>query len=109
MADSFTLFVLARAFGGISKANVSLSTAIMADVTDASTRTKAMALIGVAFAVGFITGPMTGAAFSVWTADTQQGTNWWFWPATFALSLALINIVYVVVYFKESLPQVSLY
>lgn len=105
MADSFTLFVLARAFGGISKANVSLSTAIMADVTDASTRTKAMALIGVAFAVGFITGPMTGAAFSVWTADTQQGTNWWFWPATFALSLALINIVYVVVYFKESLPQ----
>lgn len=42
MADSFFVFVLARAMGGISKANVSLATAVMADVTDATTRAKAM-------------------------------------------------------------------
>ena len=42
LADSFALFVLARAIGGVSKANVSLATAVMADVTDVSTRTKAM-------------------------------------------------------------------
>ena len=44
VADSFPLFVLARAAGGISKANVSLATAIMADITDAATRAKAMVL-----------------------------------------------------------------
>jgi len=42
IADNFFLFVLARAVGGLSKANVSLATAVMADVTDTSTRTKAM-------------------------------------------------------------------
>ena len=42
VADDFTLFVIARAVGGVSKANVSLATAIMADITDSATRTKAM-------------------------------------------------------------------
>ena len=45
VAESFPLFVLARACGGLSKANVSLSTAIMADISDAATRAKAMVFI----------------------------------------------------------------
>jgi len=45
VADSFFLFVVARAVGGLSKANVSLATAVMADVTETSTRTKAMVSI----------------------------------------------------------------
>jgi len=104
VADSFPLFVLARAAGGISKANVSLATAIMADITDAATRAKAMALVGIAFAIGFIVGPMTGAAFSLWGVSTE-GSNWWFWAAVFALVLAVINIVFVTFSFKESLPK----
>nr|CAG4646423.1 EOG090X09U7 [Macrothrix elegans] len=104
IADSFTVFVIARAVGGISKANVSLATAVMADVTDATTRAKAMALIGIAFAIGFIVGPVTGAAFSVWGVDSSQ-QNWWFWPAIFALTLGVLNIVYVWAYFTESLPS----
>jgi hypothetical protein len=42
VSDNFILFVLARAVGGISKANVSLATAVMADITDSATRAKAM-------------------------------------------------------------------
>jgi len=42
VSDNFILFVLARAVGGISKANVSLATAVMADITDSTTRAKAM-------------------------------------------------------------------
>lgn len=42
VSDNFALFVLARAVGGISKANVSLATAVMADITDNLTRAKAM-------------------------------------------------------------------
>nr|CAG4650324.1 EOG090X09U7 [Sida crystallina] len=105
VADSFPIFVLARATGGISKANVSLATAVMADITDAATRAKSMALIGIAFAAGFIIGPMTGAAFSLWGVDSQQETNWWLWPAVFALTLATANIAFVIVFFKESLPE----
>nr|CAG4634929.1 EOG090X09U7 [Alona affinis] len=104
VADSFAAFVLARAVGGISKANVSLATAVMADVTDATTRAKAMALVGIAFAIGFIVGPVTGAAFSVWGVDSKQEI-WWFWPAMLALTLALTNIGFVIAFFKESLPQ----
>nr|CAG4642657.1 EOG090X09U7 [Evadne anonyx] len=104
VADNFLLFVLARAVGGISKANVSLATAVMADVSDTSNRTKAMAMVGIAFAIGFIIGPMTGAGFSVWGLNSGAG-NWWFWPAMFALTLAIANIGFVAVFLKESLPQ----
>ena len=64
-------------------------------------------MVGIAFAIGFIVGPMTGAAFSLWGASAQ-GSNWWFWPAVFALVLAVINIAFVIISFKESLPKVSL-
>jgi len=103
LADSFALFVLARAIGGVSKANVSLATAVMADVTDVSTRTKAMAMVGIAFSIGFIVGPMTGAAFTLW--GLNRTGNWWLWPAMFALTLSLVNIGFIAVFLKESLPQ----
>nr|CAG4643362.1 EOG090X09U7 [Ilyocryptus agilis] len=106
IADSFTVFVIARAVGGISKANVSLATAVMADVTDAATRAKAMALVGVAFAIGFIIGPVTGAAFSVWGInESNKDGNWWFWPAMFALTLAVANLAFIIAFFQESLPK----
>nr|CAG4638597.1 EOG090X09U7 [Cyclestheria hislopi] len=103
-ADSFPLFVIARAIGGFSKANVSLATAVMADITEAATRARAMALVGIAFAIGFIVGPMTGAAFSLWGTDSHED-KWWFWPAVLALSLAVVNIGFIAAAFKESLPQ----
>ena len=40
--------------------NVSLSTAIVTDVSTPATRGKGMALIGVAFSLGFLFGPMIG-------------------------------------------------
>lgn len=36
--------MIARAVGGVSKANVSLATAVMADITDSATRAKAMVI-----------------------------------------------------------------
>nr|CAG4637191.1 EOG090X09U7 [Ceriodaphnia reticulata]SVE73069.1 EOG090X09U7 [Ceriodaphnia reticulata] len=104
VSDNFALFVIARAVGGVSKANVSLATAVMADIADSSTRAKAMALIGVAFAIGFIVGPVTGAAFSVWGIDSSSG-NWWFWPAMFSLTLATFNFGFLSLFFTESLPK----
>ena len=65
-ASSFKLFVLARIIGGLSKGNVSLATAIVADVSGPKTRQRGMALIGIAFSIGFLVGPLVGAGFSVW-------------------------------------------
>ena len=42
VSQNFMLFVLARIIGGLSKGNVSLSTAIVTDVTTAEKRSKGM-------------------------------------------------------------------
>ena len=46
--------------------NVSLATAIIADVSSHKTRQRGMAFIGIAFSIGFLVGPLVGAAFAVW-------------------------------------------
>lgn len=45
LSFNFTVFVLARFVGGISKGNISLSMAIISDVTSAKERGKAMVQI----------------------------------------------------------------
>lgn len=103
VSHSFLLFVLARFIGGLSKGNVSLSMSIMADVSSNKARGVGMALVGIAFSVGFIVGPVIGALFSKW-AQAQTGA-WFVWPAMFALSLAVADILFVAVCFKETLPK----
>lgn len=103
VSRNFGLFVLARIIGGISKGNVSLSTAVVADVLPPQKRGKGMALIGVAFSVGFVFGPLIGAIFSRWARE-QQG-EFYVFPALFALVLAVMDVIYVVTVLKETLPQ----
>jgi MFS family permease len=102
MSSNFTIFVMARIVGGITNGNVSLCTAIVTDVSTIKTRGKGMALIGVAFSVGFIVGPITGAMFSIW-AKSQTG-QFYIVPALLALVLAIINVIYLALYFEETLP-----
>ena len=80
-----------------------MSTAIVTDVSTPATRGKGMALIGVAFSLGFLFGPMIGAAFSMW-GKQQQSADWYMYPAVFALSLSVLDVLYFIVFFKESLP-----
>ncbi|XP_076345402.1 major facilitator superfamily domain-containing protein rtet isoform X2 [Tachypleus tridentatus] len=101
VSHTFGLFVLSRVIGGLSKGNISLSTAIVTDVSSSKTRGKGMALIGVAFSVGFIIGPVIGAGFSAW-AKHHQGA-FFVIPALFALVLALIDIAFITIFYKESL------
>lgn len=96
--------MLARFVGGLSKGNISLSMAIITDVSDMKNRGKAMALVGIAFSIGFIIGPMIGALFSIYTDKT---TSMWFWyPASFAFLLSLADILFIYRFFNESLPKV---
>ena len=46
---------------------------------------------------------VTGAAFSMW-GKAQQSTDWYIYPAVFALCLSILDVIYFVLVFKESLP-----
>ncbi|KAG8266738.1 Major facilitator super domain-containing protein 10 [Homalodisca vitripennis] len=95
LSHSFAVFVLARVVGGISKGNVSLSMAIITDVSTTATRGFGMALVGIAFSIGFIVGPVIGAMFARWTQTQAGHSHWFIVPAMFALSLtALVGIAF---------------
>ncbi|XP_076242393.1 major facilitator superfamily domain-containing protein rtet isoform X2 [Calliopsis andreniformis] len=104
LSFNFTIFVLARFIGGISKGNISLSMAIITDVTSEKERGKAMALVGIAFSIGFVAGPMIGAFFA-WISSNNREGAWYIIPAVFALFLAASDLCFVVCNLKESLPS----
>ena len=63
------------------------------------------ALIGVAFSLGFIFGPMIGAGFSVLGKQHNGSSFTMFqYPALFSLAMATIDIILMTVLFKETLP-----
>lgn len=58
-----------------------------------------------AFSLGFIVGPLIGAIFAVW-AKKKVG-DWFIVPALFALLLSLADLIFFVLCFKETLPEVK--
>lgn len=102
VSSNFGLFVLARFVGGLSKGNISLSMAIITDVSNKQNRGKGMALVGIAFSLGFIIGPMIGAIFSRFSDKSSD--HWFIFPALFAMCLAGLDILFCVFCLKESLP-----
>lgn len=110
-SGSFTLLILSRFLAGIMGGNISTATAVAADVTDNNNRSKGMAIIGVAFALGFILGPAIGGIFStidltkIYPSLVSWGVNPFSVPALVAFLLSILNIFLVVKNFKETLPE----
>jgi len=63
-STSFASYMLSRAIGGLSEGNVQLAIAIISDITTPDKRGKALAHVGIAFAICFIIGPPIGAYFA---------------------------------------------
>ncbi|XP_061277000.1 major facilitator superfamily domain-containing protein 10 isoform X2 [Bos javanicus] len=91
-SKSFAAFLASRVIGGISKGNVSLCTAIVADLGSPSARSKGMAVIGVAFSLGFTLGPTLGAFLP---SDTVP----WL-----ALLFAVSDLLFIWCFLPETLP-----
>ncbi|XP_070256347.1 major facilitator superfamily domain-containing protein 10 isoform X2 [Myotis yumanensis] len=91
-SESFAAFLASRVIGGISKGNVSLSTAIVADLGSPPARSRGMAVIGVAFSLGFTLGPMLGACLPLWMAP---------WLALF---FAVSDLLFLFCFLPETLP-----
>lgn len=58
---ALTILFASRIFAGICGANISVASAYMADVTPPEQRSRGMGMIGMAFGLGFILGPVIGA------------------------------------------------
>lgn len=102
LSDNFTLFVIARIIGGISKGNVSISTAIVTDVSTPEKRGKGMALVGIAFSIGFVFGPTIGAMFSYMDKDSEK---FYVIPAIFCIMLAAADLLFLFFCLPETLPN----
>ncbi|KAG8591280.1 hypothetical protein GDO81_000111 [Engystomops pustulosus] len=102
VSRSFGVFLISRIIGGLSKGNVSLCTAIIADLPSLKERSKGMAMIGVAFSLGFTIGPMVGAYFAV---HTTGGELFFVRSALLALLLALLDLVFIFLFLPETLPK----
>ena len=63
-ADSFLVLMLSRFLAGIGGSNIGVAQAYIADVTEKEERSKGMGLIGAAFGLGFVFGPMIGGFLS---------------------------------------------
>ena len=64
-------------------------------------------MIGVAFSLGFIFGPSIGAVFSILGrsgSDGVQSLSSFQYPALFAFSLALLDIILLLLFMPETLP-----
>lgn len=83
-----------RLLGGLTGGNITVAQAYIADVTDAENRAKGLGLIGAAFGLGFILGPVAGGALSAFGYDV---------PSFAAAGLALLNLVAVIFFLPESL------
>jgi MFS family permease len=64
-AQSLWLLFIARALAGLFGGNISTAHAYIADVTSKEDRSKGMGMIGAAFGLGFIFGPLIGAGLGI--------------------------------------------
>ena len=75
---------------------ITVAQAYIADVTDERTRTQGMGMIGAAFGLGFIVGPVMGGVLSQWGYAV---------PAFAAAGMALLNLGTILFLLSESLTE----
>jgi multidrug resistance protein len=63
-SNSFGLLFFSRALAGLGGSNIGVAQAYIADITTKEERAKGMGIIGAAFGLGFVFGPLIGAFLS---------------------------------------------
>jgi len=97
-APSLTWFFVGRVIAGITGANFSAASAYIADVSPPEKRAANFGLVGAAFGLGFIIGPVLGGLLSTWdlrlpfiAAGVLTLLNWLYGCFVLPESLALEN------------------
>ena len=111
VSGSFWLFLLSRIVSGAFSGNLSVATAAVADVTTRKERSRAMGIVGAAFGLGLVTGPVLGAACAQVNLLTSHpslagiGINPYSVPALVSLALCVANLAWINRSFKETLSE----
>lgn len=101
VSRSFSMFLLFRVIGGICKGNVSLCTAIVADLPCPKARNRGMAMIGIAFSLGFTVGPLLGAYFAL--SSRVAESVFYQTPALLALAFSAADLLFIWLALPETL------
>lgn len=109
-AETFMLLLLSRLLAGVMGGNISTAQAYIADVTSTEDRARGMGLIGAAFGLGFVMGPVLATALihpiiPEWFASAGYiglseliSEHSYALPAFFAALLSFLS--FLLVYFK---------
>ncbi len=95
IAPSILWLFIARIIAGITGASITTASAFIADISTEENRAKNFGMIGAAFGLGFIIGPVLGGILG------QYGARVPFWAAAV---LCLLNFLYGYFILPESLP-----
>lgn len=99
-APDLTWLFIARIWSGIATGNIAVAQAYIADVTTPERRARGMAVIGIAFGLGFIFGPFIGGELARFPVLGRQGML----PALVAAGLSTVNLFLAFRTLPESLP-----
>lgn len=104
---NFSFFILSRLLTGVMGGNISVASASMADLSSEKDRAKSMGMIGAGIGLGFIFGPPLGGFLSKVELSFLKGDYLApYAPAALvSLLIAFINLLLILFYLKESLPQ----
>jgi MFS transporter, DHA1 family, tetracycline resistance protein len=94
MAPTYTWLLVGRIIAGITGASFTTATAYIADISNDDNRAKNFGMIGAAFGMGFILGPVLGGFLG------QYNTRWPFYASAI---LCFINLLYGYFVLPESL------
>ncbi len=94
-SQSLWMIFLSRIVDGLFGGDTALARAYITDISEPQKRAKSLGLIGAAFGLGFIIGPVLGGLLS------QFGLNV---PALVAAGLSILNLVGILIWLPESLP-----
>jgi MFS transporter, DHA1 family, tetracycline resistance protein len=101
-AQSIPVLMISRLLAGIAAANISTAQAYITDITTSENRAKGMGIIGAAFGLGFIFGPVTGGVLS--TYGTTIGLPGNLLPGLAASALSLGALIVAFFLLGESRP-----
>lgn len=96
LANALWMVFAARAFAGLMAGNFGVASAMMADITGPENRAKGMGLIGAAFGLGMVLGPLLGGLLAGDQASFAL-------PCIFAGLMSLLAILAAALFLPESL------
>lgn len=95
-ATSFLILLFSRMLAGFGGSNIAVAQAYIADVTTEKERTKGMGMIGAAFGLGFVFGPMLGGILSQYGYEVV---------GYFSAGFSFLAFLFATFFLKESIVK----